>query len=163
LGLYFLENLGILVKEIGLNKCVGKVLKLFISEKGNAKRIEQRELLFDIKGVIGDKFYGKDNTRAVLLTSSESYALANEYQIFMEQGTLGENILIDYNPYGLTMGMQLRMGSVILEIVQNCTICNHLSVVDKKLPKLLKDDRGIFVKVVKEGCVKNNDKVYLLD
>ena len=146
-----------------MNKCVGEVKELFISEQGNSKRIHKEKILLDTKGVIGDKFYGKDNTRAVLLTSSESYALASEYQIFMEQGTLGENILIDYNPYGLTMGMQLKMGSVTLEIVQNCTICNHLSVVDKKLPKLLKNDRGIFVKVVKEGCIKNNDKVYLLD
>ena len=146
-----------------MNKCVGEVLELFVSEKGNLKRISKKEIVLDEKGVIGDKFYAKDNTRAVLLTTNESYTLAKKHQILMDNGILGENILIDYNPYSLTMGRRLKMGSVTLEIVQNCTICNHLSVVDKKLPKLLKNDRGIFVKVMYKGKIARGDKVYLID
>ena len=146
-----------------MSKDVGEVVELFISEKGNAKRIAKVEIFLDEKGVIGDKFYGKDSNRSVLLTSSESYMLVKSHQIIMERGTLGENILINYNPYKLDMGSQLKIGTVIIEITQNCTICNHLSVVDKSLPKLLKDDRGIFVKVVNEGSMKRGDRVYLLD
>jgi MOSC domain-containing protein YiiM len=142
---------------------VGEVLALFISEKENPNRINKVKISLNKKGVYGDKFYDKDEKRAVLLTSSESYDLASQHQISMEYGILGENILIDYNPYALIMGKRLSMGSVTLEIVQNCTICNHLSVVDKKLPKLLKDDRGIFVKVIEEGLIEKGDKVYLLN
>jgi MOSC domain-containing protein YiiM len=80
----------------------------------------------------------------------------------MTYGALGENILIDYNPYDLAIGSQIQIGEVVLEITQNCTICNHLSFIDKTLPKLLKDDRGIFVKVVKVGVIKKRDKLYLL-
>ena len=145
-----------------MNKCVGEVKELFISEQGNSKRIHKEKILLDTKGVIGDKFYDKDALRAVLLTSKDSYALANKHQISMDYGTLGENILIDYNPYLLSSGKQLKIGKVVLEMVQNCTICSHLSVVDKKLPKLLKNDRGMFVKVIKEGLIEKGDKVYLL-
>jgi MOSC domain-containing protein YiiM len=142
---------------------VGEVLALFISEKENPNRINKVKISLNKKGVYGDKFYDKDEKRAVLLTSSASYDLASQHQISMEYGILGENILIDYNPYALIMGKSLRMGSVTLEIVQNCTICTHLSVVNKKLPKLLKDDRGIFVKVIEEGLIEKGDKVYLLN
>ncbi len=69
----------------------------------------------------------------------------------MPFGSLGENILIDYNPYHLNAGDQLRMGEVVLQISQNCTICDHLSKIDETLPTLLKDDRGIFAKVIKGG------------
>jgi MOSC domain-containing protein YiiM len=51
---------------------------------------------------------------------------------------------------------------VVVEVTQNCTICNHLSSIDKRLHSLLKDDRGIFVKVVEEGFIEKGDKLYLL-
>ena len=146
-----------------MSNYVGEVVALFISEKGNIERIPKLDIMLDEKGVRGDKFYNKDSNRSVLLTSRESYTLAKKHQISMEYGTLGENILIDYNPYALMLGSRLSVGGVLIEIAQNCTICNHLSVVDEYLPKLLKDDRGIFVKVIKEGVIKKGDSVYLLD
>jgi MOSC domain-containing protein YiiM len=141
----------------------GEVVALFLSEKGNSERIPKVKIELDKKGVLGDKFYDKDANRSVLLTSSKSYELAKNHKIFMDYGTLGENILVDCTPYKLSVGSQLQLGNVIIEIAQNCTICNHLSIVDKHLPKLLKDDRGIFVKVIKEGVIKKGDKIYLLD
>ena len=149
-------------QEIKLNKSVGKVLAFFISEKGHKERTQKSEILLDKNGVLGDKFYAKKVERSVLLTSYSSYTLALEHNISMEFGTLGENILIDYNPYHLLPGNKVKIGEAVIEIVQNCTICNHLSIVDKALPKLLKDDRGVFVKVVEEGRVNKGDKVYLL-
>jgi len=146
-----------------LNKELGNVIELFVSKKGESKRIYCETLTIDKKGVKGDKFYDKDSKRAILLTSIESYDLALKHQISMAYGTLGENILINYNPYKMFLGQQLKIGEVVLEIVQNCTICNHLSVVDKNLPKLLKDDRGVFVQVVQAGVIRKDDKVFLLD
>lgn len=142
---------------------VGKVLDLFISEKGRSSRTHKAQLFLDKNGIIGDKFYAKDLQRSILLTSIDSYRLALDHEIEIEHGTLGENILIDYNPYHLSMGVKIKIGMVILEVTQNCTICNHLSSVDKKLPKLLKDDRGIFVKVVQDGIIKEDDNIYILD
>ncbi len=145
------------------NKSVGEVLEVFVSLKGDSKRISKGFLELDKNGVIGDKFYAKDRERSVLLTSIDSYSMALAKNIEMSYGSLGENILIDYNPYSLPIGTKMQIGEVIFEISQNCTICNHLSVIDKSLPKLLKDDRGVFIKVIEAGEIKKGDKIYLKD
>lgn len=144
-----------------MKKEIGKVVKLFISQKEEPKRLNRLELYLDEKGVKNDKFYGKDLDRSILLSSLHSYEMALESNILMDYGTLGENILIDYNVYSLIGGTELEIGEVILEITKNCTICKHLSVIDKSLPRLLRKDRGIFVKVVKGGVIREGDIVRL--
>lgn len=142
-------------------KNVGKVLNLFISVPGS-NRIEKESFELDPKGIVEDKYYDKNIHRSVLITSLESYDLAIEHDIQVPIGALGENILIDYNPYHLNAGDQLSMGEVVLQISQNCTICDHLSAIDERLPTLLKDDRGIFAKVIKAGVIKKGDEITLL-
>ncbi len=138
-------------------KLVGNILELFISKKSTNK------ILLDKSGIIGDKFYGKDINRSVLISTIESYKIAQDKNINLEYGLLGENILMDYNPYHLDTGKQIQIGEVILEISQICTLCKSLTKIDNKLPKLLKDDRGIFAKVIKAGEIKYRDKVYILN
>ena len=145
-----------------MNKSIGQVFELFISRKNTAKRSSRTIIEVNSKGIIDDKFYAKDINRSILLTSIDSYTLALENNIEMTYGALGENILIDYNPYSLAIGTQIQVGEVVIEVTQNCTICNHLSSIDKTLPVLLKNDRGIFVKVVEEGFIEKGDKLYLL-
>ncbi|CAA6809218.1 MAG: Unknown protein [uncultured Sulfurovum sp.] len=146
-----------------MNKNVGEVKKIFLSKKNESERLEQTSIRLDNNGVIGDKFYAKDINRSILLTSLESYTLVKENNIKISHGALGENILIDFNPYYLSTGTRIKIGEVIIEITQNCTICNHLSIIDESLPVLLKDDRGIFVKVMELGSIQKGDKVYLLE
>jgi MOSC domain-containing protein YiiM len=141
---------------------VGKVLSLFISIKESTTPIHKTGINVDERGIAGDKHYNTNIQRSVLITSIESYYLARDHQIEMPHSSLGENLLIDYNPYSLPVGSRLQIGNAILEISQNCTLCNHLSNIDKKLPKLLKNDRGIFGKVVKAGSIKVDDEIYLL-
>ena len=140
---------------------VGKILELFYST--NDGRVNTTELTLDDKGVVEDKYYNKNIERSVLITSLDSYKLASENGIDAPYSTLGGNILTDYNPYHLKPGAQLIIGDLILEISQNCTLCKSLAKVDAKLPKLLKDDRGIFAKVVNNGAIHKGDNIYLLD
>ncbi len=142
-------------------KEVGYTLALFSVQ---SKQQHKKELLhLDTNGIKEDKHYGKNIERSILIASVASYKLANEtLGIAMSYGYLGENLLISYNPYHLEPGKQLKIGEVVLEITQNCTLCNHLAVLDKRIPKLLKDNRGIFAKVVTEGVIKQNDPVFLL-
>ena len=142
---------------------VGKVLALFISTKESATPIEKMVINVDEKGIIGNKHYDTDTQRSILITSIESYTLAKNNQIKMPHSSLGENLLIDYNPYTLPIGSKLQIGNAILEISQNCTLCNHLSNIDKKLPQLLKKDRGIFGKVVQNGSIEVGNEIYLLE
>lgn len=145
-----------------LSNKVGEVLKLFISKSGTSQRFDRASISLNENGVLEDKFYNKDDQRSVLIASTASYDLVKTYGIEMPHGYLGENILIDYNPYALTIGSQIKIGDVVLEISQQCTICNHLAVLDVKIPTLLKHDRGIFAKVVSSGKINIQDKVYIL-
>jgi len=143
-------------------KKVGEILELFISIEGSENRVKKASLSVDKSGILGDKFYAKSIQRSILISSDDSYLLTKEQGIELSYGLLGENILMDFNPYSLDVGTELKIGEVILEITQACTICNHLSKIDKKLPKLLRNDRGIFAKVVKSGSIHVNDAVFML-
>jgi len=145
-----------------LKKEIGTVIKLFISQSHEPKRKNMMKLVLDEKGIEHDKFYDKDLTRSVLLSSTHSYTMAEEENISIEYGLLGENILIDYNVYTLPVDAVIEIGEVAFQITQNCTICNHLSSIDKRLPKLLRNDRGVFVKVIESGTIHEGDKVSLL-
>jgi len=129
----------------------GKVTKIFITKDDtNKTREKPQKILVDEAGIMGDKFYAKDSQRAILITATESYKLSHDNGIEIHEGTLGENLLIDVNPYGLIHGDTIKVGDTVLEITQNCTLCKGLSSLNSKLPKLLKNDRGIFAKY-KEG------------
>ena len=140
---------------------VGHVLKLYITVKGEPSRVLQKQLRLDHEGVIDDKFHGKGLERSVLIASEYSYNIAKDNHVSINDGVLGENILIDYNLYHLIPGDQFAIGEVIFEITQNCTLCKGLSSVDSKLPKLLKNDRGIFAKVLHSGTIKIGDTIKL--
>jgi len=133
-----------------------KILKLFMNEQ------EQENLKLDASGVVGDKHHGKDINRSVLISSIYSYELAKENDIDLKYGQLGENILVDFNPYSLEIGERIQIDNIVLEISKKCPICKTLSCINKKLPLLLKKDRGIFAKAIKEGTVTNSSKVILL-
>ncbi|MBD3796794.1 MAG: MOSC domain-containing protein [Campylobacterales bacterium] len=139
----------------------GKVLKLFITcDDENKTRLSPEVITVNNDGVLEDKFYNKDLSRSVLITSIQSYEIALHEGIEIEPGSLGENILVDLNPYSLLPGDQLQIGDTVLEITQNCTLCKGLSSVSPKLPKLLKNDRGIFAKVINgKSTIKINDVI----
>lgn len=138
------------------NPCV---LALYVSSSDNIKRVNKESLVLDSNGVFEDKFYGKNPNRLILLTSTKAYELAKQNGIEMEYGSLGENILIDHTISHLCVGDRFIIGDTVLEVTQNCTLCNGLSAIDSRLPEILKNDRGIFAKTVKMGSIKKNDSV----
>lgn len=141
-------------------ECVGRVIALFKKEK---IRKSYNELNLDKNGVLGDKFYAKDVSRSVLLSSLYSYNKIKKENIDISFGALDENILIDFNPYSLKIGTKIEIGEVLFKISQPCTICGHLSSIDKKVPKLLKEDRGVFIQVIKGGAIFVDDRVFLIE
>jgi len=127
----------------------GTVKELYITRDDvNKTRENVKKIIVDSSGVQKDKFYNKNSMRSILITSVESYKLVQENNINIQAGSLGENILIDINLYALVQGDRIKIGNTLLEITQNCTLCQGLSSIDSKLPKLLKNDRGIFAKYI---------------
>jgi MOSC domain-containing protein YiiM len=140
-------------------KVLGNIIELFISKEKYDGRINQAELAIDENGVFIDKFYGKDKERSILIASTKAYDIVRENKIAIDFGQLGENILIDFDVTLLKEGTQLKIGEVVLEITQNCTICDHLSKIDSEVPVLLKNDRGVFAKVIAGGLIKKGFEV----
>jgi len=142
-------------------KKLGTILSLF-TVPHDKEQVAADTLLVDTKGILGDKHYDKNNERAILITASDSYRLVErELGITLPKGYLGENLLVSESPYHLEPGTQLSIGETVLEITQGCTLCKHLATLDKRIPKLLKDDRGIFAKVVKEGEITSGEDIYI--
>ena len=144
-----------------MGESFGTVLELFISINSVGKE-NRDEILVDENGILEDKFYAKGADRSILITSLDSYLLAKKSNIDMDYGSLGENILVNINPYNLTEGDIISFGELELVITQNCTICNSLSKVDAKLPSVLKSDRGIFAKTLKSGKIRKGDVVKII-
>lgn len=142
-------------------KILANVVELYITASSDEPRVVKDELQLENEGVVGDKFYGKDMNRLILITSLDAYKMVNEKDIKIEHGSLGENILVDGSIKSLNLGDRFNIGDVTLEITQNCTLCNGLSKINPKLPKLLKDDRGIFARAVTSGTIKKGDIVYI--
>jgi MOSC domain-containing protein YiiM len=138
-----------------------RVLSLFVSVDNEKKRDSKDKLELDEKGVFEDKFYGKNINRLILVTSTTAYALAKSNGVELEYGSLGENILVDGNINRLSEGDRFKIGDILLEVTQNCTLCNGLSVLDSKLPEVLKNDRGIFVKAITSGIIKKDDIIII--
>lgn len=146
-----------------MKKTEGKVLALFLAVKGLEGRQECESIEIDEQGILGDKYYGKNLNRTILITSEKaSYAMASAQGISIPYGSLGENIVIDINPYQLKAGQQIRIGGSTVAVTQNCTLCSSLGKVDDRLPELLKDDRGIFVRTIQPGKIKKGDIVTIL-
>ncbi|WP_345979888.1 MOSC domain-containing protein [Sulfurimonas sp. HSL3-2] len=142
-------------------KILANVVELYVTASSDEPRVIKDELQLENEGVVGDKFYGKDMNRLILITSLDAYEMVKEKDIDIEHGSLGENILVNGSIKELNLGDRFNVGDVTLEITQNCTLCNGLSKINSKLPKLLKDDRGIFAKAVTCGTIKKGDIVYI--
>lgn len=141
---------------------MAEILRLFIAEEGEEGRTECTELLFDERGVIGDKFHGRKPDRSVLITGRAAYELAAEHGIELKEGDLGENILLDLDPRELEKNSVVRIGEVELVMERRCPICEHLAIYDPRLPRLVKELRGVYLSVRKGGRIDKNMPVEII-
>ncbi len=144
---------------------LGEVLGLFSAKEGESGLPRpKRDSLF-LKagyGIEGDKFAGKKLNQSVMVVGTKAYNLAKDEGILLEYGSLGENILFDFDPHEFAAGTEFKIGdSAIIKITKNCTICKHLAVFDKKLPKLLEFHRGVYCKITQSGKIRVGDMVTL--
>lgn len=145
---------------------VGKTLGVFSAKKGQSglPRPTVKELnIIEGYGIEFDKFAGDDENKAVMVVGKIAYDIAEQNGMNLELGSLGENILFDFNPHDYKVGSIIKIENTVLEITEKCTICNHLSVFGKKLPVLVKDCRGLYCKVLEGGVVTKGMKIEVLN
>lgn len=143
-------------------KSLGKVIETFSATKessGLPRPIVDSLNLIEGFGIENDKFAGKKLEQTVMIVGVESYEIAKKEGIELVYGSLGENILLDFDPHVLSVGTNLIIEDSILEITQVCTVCSHLAVFKDNLPQLLKNHRGLYCKIIKSGIVNKNMKV----
>ena len=140
----------------------GTVLNLFLSttdKKNPRKKVESIEV--NIFGVINDKFYKKDLNRLILVTSTKSYDMAYKENIDLDYGDLGENIITDLSLDNIRNANYIEISGIKFKLTQNCTLCKGLGEIDKRLPKLLKDNRGVFLQALSNGKICINDEIII--
>ncbi len=140
----------------------GSVLALFRAVKGEEGRLPADSIDVEKAGIVGDKYFGKNPNRSILLTSRSSYEMARDAGIDIPFGSLGENIVVDIDLYHLGAGDRVRLGDAVLEITQNCTLCGSLGKVHDTLPELLRNDRGIFAKTLEAGRIEIESRVSIV-
>lgn len=139
-----------------------RVLSIFSATKESSglprPKVEKLNLIKDF-GIENDKFAGKKLEQTIMIVGLKSYEIAKENSINLEFGSLGENILLDFDPHILEIGTNLIIADAIIEITQICTVCSHLSIFDKNLPAILKSNRGVYCKIIKSGLILKNMEV----
>lgn len=144
---------------------IGNVIEIFSAKKGQSglprPKVNELNLIYKF-GIEHDKFAGKDEEKSVMIVGSIAYELAKKSGIELKRGSLGENILFDFNPHEYEVGTLFQVGEALLEVTQHCTICNHLAVFDDILPTLVKECRGLYCKILKSGTVCANMPITVL-
>ncbi len=133
---------------------LGSVTEVFSATKDSSglPRPKARSLiLIEGYGIKNDKFAGDELHKTVMIIGLKSYVMAKDKGMDLVKGSYGENILLDFDPHTLGVGERLQLGDSIIEITERCTLCNHLSVFGSKLPKLIKNHRGLYCKIIKGG------------
>lgn len=140
-------------------KDLGIVLETFSATKESSglprPKVRELNLIKDF-GIENDKFAGKKLDQTVMIVGIKSYKIALENGIKLEYGSLGENILLDFDPHDLVVNQELIIGTSIIQITQICTVCSHLSVFGEELPTLLKNHRGLYCKILKDGIISKD-------
>lgn len=144
---------------------LGKVLGTFSASKDSQSSMPRPRAdslnLIEGFGIENDKFAQKDLDRTVMILGLNSYKKSEENGISLEFGSLGENLIFDFDPHSFDIGTRLLIGDSEIIITEKCTICNHLSIFDKDLPKIVKDCRGLYCKILKNGTIKEDFEVYI--
>ncbi len=142
----------------------GKILGLYSAAKTgqNMQRpaVDKLEMIVH-HGIKNDKFAGKDLDKTVMIVGKKAYDIAESKDIHLPYGSLGENILLDFDPHELGIGSRIQIGDAVLEITENCSMCKHLTQYDSRLPRLIHGHRGVYCKIIKSGTVTKRDKAIL--
>ena len=143
-------------------KNLGLVLETFSarSKESSLPRPKVENLnLIENYGIEFDKFAGKKLDQTVMIVGLKSYEIAKDYGVDLAYGSLGENILLDFNPHDFEVSTKFQIGEAIIEITQVCTVCSHLNVFDENLPNLLRNQRGVYCKIIKSGKITKGMQV----
>lgn len=147
-----------------MNSLTGKIVGVYVGkQKGEGKtEVASAELIADF-GLRGDSHAGRDQRRQVSLFAKETFdqLLAEGFTPLPSE--LSANLFTEsLKLNSLKPGMRLRIGKVLLEIVEARTPCRNISKIDNRLPKRLYGQCGQLARIIEGGIVQPGASIEVL-
>jgi MOSC domain-containing protein YiiM len=147
-----------------MNSETGKIVGIHIgAQKGASKpAAEQAELIAGC-GVKGDSHAGLKPQRQISLFESESLQAVNAEGIPLSAAELSANLLTEnIRLDSLAPGSFLRIGACVIEITEARKPCGSLTRIDRRLPKRLYRNLGVFGRIIEGGIIRIGDAIEIL-
>lgn len=144
----------------GRNELVGVVLSVNVSKVKGVKKIPQEQItLVENHGVLNDAHAGNWH-RQVSMLSKSSIDKARSWGIDVSFGGFAENITVDgVDVWKLPIGTKVYINDAVLEVTQVGKECHDRCAIARMVGKCVMPTEGIFLRVLKGGTVKPNDRV----
>ena len=114
-------------------------------------------------GLAGDRHAGTHPSRHVSLFAQEVLQALYAKGFKFEAGQLSANLFTENLSLDeLPLGARLRIGDVLLEIVERRKTCRSITKIDHRLTKRLVNQCGQFARIVQGGEVKTGDTIELI-
>lgn len=142
----------------------GKIVSLHIgAEKGASKpAVASAELIADY-GVKGDAHAGHKPHRQISLFESEVLRAVQNEGIDVGAEELNANLFTEnLRLETLASGSRLRIGEAIIEITEARKPCGSLTKIDRRLPRRLYRNLGVFGKIITGGIARTGDAIELI-
>ncbi len=142
----------------------GKIVGVYVGkQKGEGKtEVASAELIADY-GLRGDRHAGRDQRRQVSLFAKETFEQLLAEGFSASPNQFSANLFTEaIKLNSLKPGMQLRIGKVLLEIVEARTPCRNISKIDNRLPKRLYGQCGQLARIIEGGTIQPGDVIEIL-
>lgn len=117
----------------------------------------------DAGGAQGDRHYGRDPERALLMVPAACYRALRQEGFALPAGAMGENLVVEGLPPNPLAGTRLDLGPVRAVVTGPCTVCAALGRIDPNLPKAAHGRRGVHLRVVRGGVIRPGDPVVRIE
>lgn len=133
------------------------------AQSGAAKTSVTSASLIAEHGAQGDSHAGTHPLRHVSLFAQEVLQAIQTEGFNVEAGELSANLFTENLPLDeLPLGARLRIGDVLLEIVERRKTCRSITKIDYRLTKRLVNQCGQFARIVQGGMVTTGDAIELI-
>lgn len=142
---------------------MGKIMAVCISEKrGTQKKNIEKVRLIENFGLEGDA-HGGNWHRQVSLLSYEKVRAFEEKGISVEDGTFGENLLVEgFDFKNLPVGTRFCCGEVLLEMTQIGKECHSHCEIYQAVGDCIMPREGVFARVLHGGMIQIGDELEIV-
>ncbi|WP_409968889.1 MOSC domain-containing protein [Bengtsoniella intestinalis] len=144
---------------------MAKVVSVNISEKKGELKTPVKEITLRVKhGIVGDAHAGDWHRQISMLAEESIDVMRQVTAIPLHAGVFAENInTVGISLKTLPIGTRLAIGETVVEVTQIGKECHNDCAIRKAVGDCVMPREGIFVIVVREGVVRVEDEITVLE